>query len=928
MNISTLLSANKKYIIIFLLVFHAIFFYQGLILSDKLNNDISIVQVDSDTVNPLNNIIIIVQSENQQNILSESVYNWTAHLVFKLQSIAILRDLSTRPQQIDHVFSKAYDYLAKYLRASQIALIGANLTYFITQTATSHLLESYTAMRTEGYNHSTALNQSITTQLPILNTSFASLPLHALFSNEYSTWLNMTIDFLATEPEYTSLVNLKTLLRQYIVLNNILTAFQSSILYDLFEPTINHFQFTPNNDSFYAFAAETLVGTANSTDVEFLKNLYANGNPLRPVQIAQQNLMEFLNREFLPPGLDQQMLDALLVPYTNYNVQKRGQTTSSFIIRTKLLPKISTAAAEELLQELNTVFTEYNVNSLQLSIFMVNYKLAQVENDNAYTKNFTTIDYISILAILALVYINTRHFRLSILLVLPAWITSISVRGVLIFALAPTGLITQGGIAIASALVFGAGVNYTVFFFSRFLEESKADERLQKTIRYAGHSILISGIAVALTLVPLAFSTFRVIKGFALAGFIGIILQLPLLLLTLPIVLEYIASVFHDLPKMRNFSIHGGKITSQNASKLVKITLLIVVIAGIISFHDPSNINADQFISSNSSTGKAIEIISTGYPPDFFSKVIVKLSLADTVYTPTLNISSLQPLQIVSSALQQLDHVVQVYSAVQPYGSIINTSAIGILQQELLQQFAEEYITNDTTYLVISYDIPSDSLDIYPQVDTLIGTLKRLIAQNNFLSSYSLSGTPIESYTNYQEFIRYTPLQTIFAFLLLTAFLTFQYRNISIPLRLQLTILIAAILGLALSTIIYYIFFKSALNLFVLVTTISILLALGTDFDIFVYSRIEEEYVKHKNLEDAIHSAVQASSSGIVLAGLVMAIAFSSLLFSNYEFLMQFGLVISLSILIDVYFIRTYLVPAILITFKSSTIHILDKKLI
>jgi len=130
---------------------------------------------------------------------------------------------------------------------------------------------------------------------------------------------------------------------------------------------------------------------------------------------------------------------------------------------------------------------------------------------------------------------------------------------------------------------------------------------------------------------------------------------------------------------------------------------------------------------------------------------------------------------------------------------------------------------------------------------------------------------------------------------------------------------------MALGSILWLISFKSNMSLLVTTTVILILLGLGADFDILLWNRIKEEYIQSNNLEEAIELAIQKSTLAIRTSGMAMASAFFALLYGNLVITRQFGLVTFLGILIDVFFVRTILVPAILLVNRKGTISALTK---
>ena len=91
-----------------------------------------------------------------------------------------------------------------------------------------------------------------------------------------------------------------------------------------------------------------------------------------------------------------------------------------------------------------------------------------------------------------------------------------------------------------------------------------------------------------------------------------------------------------------------------------------------------------------------------------------------------------------------------------------------------------------------------------------------------------------------------------------------------------------------------------------------LVVGLTIDYDIFLVSRIYD--LKHEGLstEEAILDGLQSSAKTITTAGIIMMVAFSSLLFSSTDVLHQFGFGLVASAFVDTFIVRTVLVPTMM----------------
>ena len=92
----------------------------------------------------------------------------------------------------------------------------------------------------------------------------------------------------------------------------------------------------------------------------------------------------------------------------------------------------------------------------------------------------------------------------------------------------------------------------------------------------------------------------------------------------------------------------------------------------------------------------------------------------------------------------------------------------------------------------------------------------------------------------------------------------------------------------------------------------AILFGLSMDYEVFLVSRIREEFVRGASAPDAITQGVARIGKVVVAAALIMTSVFLSFLLSDSSLVKQFGLALGASILIDAFIVRLTLVPAVM----------------
>ena len=90
----------------------------------------------------------------------------------------------------------------------------------------------------------------------------------------------------------------------------------------------------------------------------------------------------------------------------------------------------------------------------------------------------------------------------------------------------------------------------------------------------------------------------------------------------------------------------------------------------------------------------------------------------------------------------------------------------------------------------------------------------------------------------------------------------------------------------------------------------AILFGLSMDYEVFLLSRIKEEYDRSGDNAHAVADGLAATARVITAAALIMVCVFGSFMFDDQRVVKEFGLGLAFAILIDATVVRMILVPA------------------
>jgi RND superfamily putative drug exporter len=185
----------------------------------------------------------------------------------------------------------------------------------------------------------------------------------------------------------------------------------------------------------------------------------------------------------------------------------------------------------------------------------------------------------------------------------------------------------------------------------------------------------------------------------------------------------------------------------------------------------------------------------------------------------------------------------------------------------------------------------------------------------------AIKGTPLETakvslagtasmYSDMQDGVRIDILiACISAMILIFAIMLLITRSVVAALVIVGTV--AASLGTAcgLSVLVWQDLLGFGVQWIVLPLSVVILLAVGSDYNLLVVSRLKEEI--HAGLHTGIIRGMGATGRVVTAAGLVFAFTMMSMIVSDLRVIGQLGTTIGLGLLVDTLIVRSFMTPSI-----------------
>jgi putative drug exporter of the RND superfamily len=480
-----------------------------------------------------------------------------------------------------------------------------------------------------------------------------------------------------------------------------------------------------------------------------------------------------------------------------------------------------------------------------------------------------------------------------------------------------TGLITHAMTVATFAIILqvliglGVGVDYALFIVTRHRAGLRAGRTVEdaavNAVNTAGRAVFFAGITVCIALLGQFALGVSFLYGVAVAaattvgltmlasltllpallGFYGLKVlsrrERAAMLATGPISEEVTTGFWHRLAK--------GVEHRPVLPAIMALTAVIVVALPIFSIHlglDDAGSDA-----AKSTTRQAYDLLAKGFGPGFngpFQLVATLPTPGDvTQFTNVANSVRSQPgvVTVTPAILNPTKTVAiaEVYPSTSPQSTQTAT---------LLHQLRDEVIPKAQA---------GTGLTVLVGGATAIGT---------DFSHVLSSKLPL-----------FVGVVVLLAFLLLMA----VFRSLLIPLIASAMNLLSVGAALGIMNVVFEwgwghslfgISSKAPVEVFIPVLLFSILFGLSMDYEVFLVSRIHEEWLLTSDNDRSVTVGQAETGRVITAAATIMILVFASFILEDSTIIKQFGIGLAGAILIDAFIVRTFVVPALMHIFGKA----------
>jgi RND superfamily putative drug exporter len=462
----------------------------------------------------------------------------------------------------------------------------------------------------------------------------------------------------------------------------------------------------------------------------------------------------------------------------------------------------------------------------------------------------------------------------------------------------------------------GVGVDYALFIVTRhrqgLVAGSDPEDSIVNAVNTSGRAVLFAGIIVCIALLGMFALGVSFLYGLATAAAIGVALTMVAALTLLPAMLGFIGPKVMSRKQKKNLAENGPRIVGADSKGfwpnwadrvqrypwLSAGAALLVVVLLALPFFSLRLGSADQGTDpAGTPTRVAFDMLAKGFGPGFNGPLmlvtVVQPDQHQVIDTVVHDVSQQENVARVSTPIYLPNKagsgdvaLINVYPDSAPQ-DVATTDLVNHLRSDTLPAAVGgsgvKVLVAGTTAIFIDFaNVLSSKLPLFIGLVVLMSFLLLMVVFRSFVIPLTAAAMNL--------------LSIGAAFGILVA--VFQWGDLGGLIGLNGT---------------------SPIEAFLPVMLFAILFGLSMDYQVFLVSRMHEEYIKSGgNNKVAVRNGLAATGKTITAAALIMILVFGSFILGGSRVIKEFGVGLAAGILVDAVFIRMAVVPSLMMLFGDA----------
>jgi putative drug exporter of the RND superfamily len=461
----------------------------------------------------------------------------------------------------------------------------------------------------------------------------------------------------------------------------------------------------------------------------------------------------------------------------------------------------------------------------------------------------------------------------------------------------------------------GVGVDYALFIVTRHRQGLIAGNDIESSIVNAvntsGRAVLFAGIIVCIALLGMFALGVSFLYGLAIGAALGVLFTMIAALTLLPALLGFIGPRVLSRKQAKQLALNGPRVVGAGTKGfwprwadfirrrpvLPAIAALIIIVVVALPFFSLRLGTSDQGNDPTSTTTRqAYDLLAKGFGPGFNGPLLLVAVNDGPPQSATLA-------KLADQVGQQPNVASVVMPVPLPEHDGKTVSLITVYPQSSPQAAATTDLIDHLRQATVPAVVTGTGVQVYVGGNTAIFVdFARVLT----------SKLPL-----------FIGLVVVLSFLLLAA----VFRSIVIPLTAAVMNLlsIGAAFGILVAVFqwgklgaVFQVSRPGPIEAFLPVMLFAILFGLSMDYEVFLISRIQEEFKKTGDNATAVRNGLAATGKTITAAALIMILVFGSFILGGIIVIKEFGLGLAGGILVDALVIRMAIVPALMFMFGKA----------
>jgi RND superfamily putative drug exporter len=447
---------------------------------------------------------------------------------------------------------------------------------------------------------------------------------------------------------------------------------------------------------------------------------------------------------------------------------------------------------------------------------------------------------------------------------------------------------------LATMIGLGVGIDYALFIVTRFREEKQrgvsADDAAVSAMDTAGRAVLFAGTTVIIALLGMFALGVNFLYGVAIGAAIAVLLTMLASLSVLPALL----SKFGDrIAKPRRRQRASGGVWRRWSDAVQRrpwpaaiagVAIMLVLTAPVLSMHLGTGDQGND--PTSNTTRRAYDLLTEGFGKGFNGPLLVVAQL---------------PQKGDDAALQKIGDQLRttpgVASVTPPRVSPQGTTA---------------------TFLAYPTTSPQDT-----KTNDLVRNLRdeRLPAVERTTDTKLLVGGSTATSIDFSQVLaNKLPLFVAIVVGLSALLLLFVFRSLVIPVQGALMNLLSIGASLGVTVAVFQQGWladvigvqKGPIEPWLPVMLFAIVFGLSMDYEVFLVSRIHEEWTRRRDASRAVGDGLALTGRVITAAATIMICVFLSFVLGSDRAIKLFGFSLATAVFLDAFVVRSLLLPAVL----------------